>query len=80
MRFLAPYIWPLIVALVAALVGACGYIYVQSLWLDQAEAERDALQRRVETLETVKGLRNEAANTSDDDLADAISDVPPGGR
>ena len=41
----------------------------------ETRAERDALERRVETLETVKGLRNEASNTSDDDLANSISDV-----
>jgi len=79
-RFLAPYVWPLFGALCVAVLGLVGYIYVQGLWLDRAEAERDALERRVQTLEAVKGLRNEAANDSNDDLADSISDVPPGGR
>ena len=79
-RFLAPYIWPLIGALVAALIAAIGWIMLQSAWLDQAEAERDALERRLLTLQAVKGLQNEAENDSDDGLAGSISDVQPGGR
>jgi len=79
-RFLAPYIWPLIGALVAALIASIGWIMLQSAWLDQAEAERDALERRLLTLQAVKGLQNEAENDSDDGLAGSISDVQPGGR
>ena len=52
-RFLVPYIWPLIGALVAALIAAIGWIMLQSAWLDQAEADRDAaisyIQGRKET-------------------------------
>lgn len=52
-RILASYIWPIIGALVSALIGAIGWIMVQSAWLNKAEAERDAaiayIQGRKET-------------------------------
>jgi hypothetical protein len=57
-RFLAPYIWPLIGALFFALIAAGGYIYVQGQWLDQAEAERDALQGRIDNINTSREIEN----------------------
>lgn len=52
-------------------------------WFVHNDRERRALddaRDRLETINTVKDLENEAENTSDDDLANSISDVPPGGR
>jgi hypothetical protein len=56
----------------AVLIWTVGAVAVGLQW-NYAEVER--LQKRVNALETTKDLRNEAANTSDDDLADSISDV-----
>lgn len=68
-RLVAPYMWPLFAALIAALIGACGYVYVQAQWLAEAEAERDAavayIQSRRETDDAL-------ANVPDD--PDAILD------
>lgn len=54
-------------------------IYIGVSWERDRRALDDANQR-LNTLDTVKELEDEAENTSDDDLADSISDVPPGGR
>ena len=67
---LAPY------AAVAGLVAALGFGWWWSVtYHAQTRAERDALQQRIKTLETVKDLQDEAANDSDDALAGSISDV-----
>ena len=67
---LAPY------AAVAGLVAALGFGWWWSVTSHaQTRAERDALQQRIKTLETVKDLQDEAANDSDDALAGSISDV-----
>lgn len=74
-RFFLPYLIGAfaIAAIIAATVA----------WFVNNDRERRALddaRDRLETIETVKDLENEAKNISDDDLADSISDVSPGGR
>ncbi|WP_353298163.1 hypothetical protein [Sulfitobacter pacificus] len=69
-RILAPY--AIGAALCAVLVG--GLFYWGVTW---ERDRRDAQERRdrLETIDTVKDLENEAENSSDDALADSISDV-----
>jgi len=63
MRVLAPYAIPLFGALCAALVAALGYIYVQGLWLDQAEA---ALVEARAFIEATKEVRDAQETVPDD--------------
>lgn len=63
---LAPYLFPLLMALCAAVIGLSGYIYVQGQWLEQAEAERDALQSRIDFILTAQGIDADVQNLSDD--------------
>lgn len=62
------------------LPSAIGAVMVAAtvVWFVYNDRERRALddaRDRLETIDTVKGLENEAANLPDDDLADSISDV-----
>ena len=50
-RLLAPVALPLAGALLAALVAAGGWIWLQSGWLDKAEAENARLTRSIAVLE-----------------------------
>lgn len=59
-------------ALAAVALAVSFYLGVD--WYMDKRALDDA-RDRLQTIDTVKGLENEAANTSDDDLADSISDV-----
>lgn len=75
MRFLAPYI-------IGAFAFAAIIAFVVN-WFVQDDRERRELQDardRLETIDTVEDLENEAADDSDDGLADSISDVQPGDR
>lgn len=63
-----------------AVACVCGAIIFYVLGAERAKDALDDARQRLETIDTVKGLENEAENTSDDDLANSISDVPPGGR
>jgi hypothetical protein len=62
------------------LPSAIGAVMIAAtvVWFVHNDRERRALddaRDRLETIDTVKGLENEAENTSDNDLADSISDV-----
>ncbi len=46
-RLLAPVALPLAGALLAALLGVSGWAWLQSGWLDDAQAERDRLAREL---------------------------------
>jgi hypothetical protein len=59
-------------ALAAVAFAVSFYLGVD--WYRDKRALDDA-RDRLETIDTVKGLENEAENTSDNDLADSISDV-----
>ena len=73
---------PLYLALsLSAIAATC--IATTVVWFVHNDRERRALddaRDRLKTIETLKDLENEAKNISDDDLADSISDVSPGGR
>lgn len=58
----------------AIAVAAGALIYIGMTW-ERDRRELDDARDRLETIDTVKGLENEAANDSDDGLADSISDV-----
>lgn len=63
-----------------AVACVCGAIIFYVLGAERAKDALDDARQRLETIDTVKDLENEAENTSDDDLANSISDVSPGGR
>lgn len=67
-RLLAPYLWPLVAALTSALMAACGWIYLQSGWLADAEAERDALRGRIENINISREIDDAIRSLDDADF------------
>lgn len=66
LRFVLP------MTILTVMAGAV-FFYITSA--ERAKRELDDARDRLETIDTVKGLEDEAANDTDDDLADSISDV-----
>ena len=61
-----------VIGIGAALIAAVGIFYAGKREA-RKDAKTDALKRKVETIETVKGLAKDAAKTDDSDLADRIT-------
>lgn len=74
MRFLAPYLWPLVVALGAALIGAVMWILLQAQWLEDAIAEREALQDRIDNINISREIDNAIRSMDDGAFGADIDD------
>lgn len=67
--------WALIGSFVVAIIAAAGGLYLAGASHQRNKTDLKNATDRLETIDTVKDLENEAENSSDDALADSISDV-----
>jgi hypothetical protein len=60
---------------VAAIIAGAGFVYLAGKSHERERRDTQDARDKLETITTVEELEDEAENSSDDALADSISDV-----